>query len=696
MKKEVLGLFLVLATAVMAGQRTPEEAAAIAAEFTNGQPQLRAAHKAPRKAANMRLAHQALQQKSTDAAFYVFNQEDNGGYVIVSADDRTAEEILCYSEHGSFDAEKINPNLKWWLNRYVQEITALQTIDDSEFINESSIRKTAQTTAISPLLKNKNGKEIGWDQLTPYNDLCPMDQLDNTRCYTGCVATAAAQIMYKWRWPEKGTGSKTYTWENCTSYNSWTGNCSKSTKKSLTAKFGETTYDWDNMLPGYAETNYTSAQGNAVATLMYHCGIACEMAYGGEAYGGSGAWTDAMANGLVNYFGYRINKFVTTASFSEYYGSTQYTYADVPYECGITVTKMTEYFNTELEAGRPILMGGESSSSGGHEFVCDGRDASGKFHINWGWEGESNNYVTLSSLKPANTNYRFSDVIDAVIGLEPDIAADPVAVTGIQVSPNSATIKRNGRVQLTATVLPDDATDKSYTWSSNNESIAVVSGEGLVTGKTQGTATITATTKDGGFKASCQVTVTDEEETYIECDPYSYTFNNAVSKSMQLGDYYWSLYIADASYTGKDSRNNRGAQFGSRQYPAGTVSFKTDATADCQLDDITVNASIGTGGDGRLAIFISDQQVGETVDLTSAASDYTFKNTANYQGDLEIRLTNKKYAMYIKSINITSQAVPTALPTVITAPKAVKMIENGQLVILRDNVKYTIFGQKIQ
>ena len=88
MRKTLLGLFLLLATTVMAGQRTPEQAAEIAAQFTNTQPQLRRLHATPRKASAMRLVHKALQNNSQEAAFYVFNQDNNNGFVVVSADDK--------------------------------------------------------------------------------------------------------------------------------------------------------------------------------------------------------------------------------------------------------------------------------------------------------------------------------------------------------------------------------------------------------------------------------------------------------------------------------------------------------------------------------------------------------------------------------------------------------------------------------
>ncbi len=395
-----------------AGRVSQEEAAAIAARFTNEQPQLSRMHKAPRQASNMRLAHKALQNNSEEAAFYVFNQEGNNGYVIVSADDRTAEDVLGYNEHGSFDYSKINPNLKWWLSRYTDEITALQTMDDSEF-EQPAVRKAKQVTAIPNLLVNDQGKEITWYQEEPYYNLCPMDERDNTRCLTGCVATAASQIMYMWRWPKKGTGSSSYTWRD---YLNDSG--SKYKDKTLSANYGETTYDWDNMLPAYEGKSATSAQKNAVATLMYHAGVAAKMGYGGDATGGSGAWTDDMGYGFKTYFGYKFDKFITMyASKTEYEQAKYADVADVTCEFGVTRNQFIDYFNADLEAGRPIIMGGEGND-GGHEFVCCGRDANNKFYINWGWEGSNNGYFALSALKPGSSN--FSSNLDALVGLRPD------------------------------------------------------------------------------------------------------------------------------------------------------------------------------------------------------------------------------------------------------------------------------------
>ncbi|MBO8132014.1 MAG: Ig-like domain-containing protein, partial [Candidatus Marinimicrobia bacterium] len=85
-----------------------------------------------------------------------------------------------------------------------------------------------------------------------------------------------------------------------------------------------------------------------------------------------------------------------------------------------------------------------------------------------------------------------------------------VHVTGVSVEPTTASIGVGETVQLTATVEPSNATNKNVTWSSSNPSVATVSSSGLVTGESAGTATITATTEDGGYMATCEITVTEE------------------------------------------------------------------------------------------------------------------------------------------------------------------------------------------
>lgn len=85
----------------------------------------------------------------------------------------------------------------------------------------------------------------------------------------------------------------------------------------------------------------------------------------------------------------------------------------------------------------------------------------------------------------------------------------PIAVTGVVLNPESSSVEIGSTVQLSETVSPVDASDKSVTFSSSDELVATVDSSGLVTGVAEGTATITVTTNDGTFTDTSNITVTD-------------------------------------------------------------------------------------------------------------------------------------------------------------------------------------------
>ena len=84
---------------------------------------------------------------------------------------------------------------------------------------------------------------------------------------------------------------------------------------------------------------------------------------------------------------------------------------------------------------------------------------------------------------------------------------DTVTVTGVTIDPATASIEVGKTAKLTANVAPDNATNKTVTYKSSDEKIATVASDGTVTAVAVGTANITTTTVDGGFTASCAVTV---------------------------------------------------------------------------------------------------------------------------------------------------------------------------------------------
>ncbi len=322
---------------------------------------------------------------STQPLYYVFNR--GTGFVIVSADDR-ATEILGYSDAGPFNIDSLPDNFRSWLSVYATELEGLSSIPEQTGViktaGESKTRATGRSQ--SPLLGN-----ILWDQGDPYNLLCPT--LENgEKTVVGCVATAMAQIMRYHQWPQKGTGlTPSYT-------------TSSNQLKIESVNLANTTYDWDNMLPVYNESS-TFEEKMAVATLMYHCGISVEMDYGTE----SGAFSSDVPNALKTYFGYNENM---NLLFRDYY----------------TKEEWESIIKTELDEKRPIYCSG-SSVDGGHAFVCDGYDANGLFHINWGWNGLSNGYFILSNLSPSvqgtggsSGGYNMNQAI--VVGIQPQTMPD--------------------------------------------------------------------------------------------------------------------------------------------------------------------------------------------------------------------------------------------------------------------------------
>lgn len=282
--------------------------------------------------------------------FYVFADGDDNGYLIVSADDIAAP-ILGYADNGTFDADNIPANMKAFLDEYKREMAWASTKGASAY----AVAPTATRAAIAPLVTTK------WNQTDPFDLLCPEDAYGKTA--TGCVATAMAQIMKYHEHPVRGTGSSTYEWGG----------------EYLSADYGSTTYDWDNMLDVYTD-DATEEQRNAVATLMYHCGVSVEMSYGSPAIGGSGAFSTDAAAALVNYFGY--DKSVI------YHHRNNFSYS-----------QWEEMVYNHLSTMGPVYFDGQSSD-GGHAFVCDGYKE-GYFHINWGWGGMSDGYFRLSALDPA-------------------------------------------------------------------------------------------------------------------------------------------------------------------------------------------------------------------------------------------------------------------------------------------------------
>ncbi len=396
MKKTLLPLIGCMLWTIMsvAAPRTAQQAEEIAGRFaaSKNQPVVQRMQKAQVSSSSkvdaMRLVYTQLQMNE-NPALYVFNREgSDGGFVIVSADDN-ARTILGYSDSETFTEEDMPSNLRFWLQMYADEIAYSQHQPVRE---QKAMNAAAEDSypVISPLLGN-----IQWGQNAPYNNLCPTK--DGERCVTGCVATAASQIMYYHKYPTTGTGSSSYDWEG----------------QILSADYGNTTYDWANMLPDYSG-RYTTTQATAVATLMSHVGISCEMLYDISANGGSGATDEYMMAALTKYFGYDKGM--------------RRLYKDFMKE-----EDMLALIAQDLQAGRPIYISGQTTSKEGHAFVLDGMNSNGYVHINWGWDGYADSYFAISALNPygqgtggAASGLGFTEWVTAYTGIQPNVGGNAI------------------------------------------------------------------------------------------------------------------------------------------------------------------------------------------------------------------------------------------------------------------------------
>lgn len=461
--RKLLFLLLVVPAILLAAPIDPNVAQQVAQNFissTGDSIYAQQPSKLPRK------LKRVAKQDADNPPYYIFNNAD-GGFVIVSGDD-CATPILGYSDEGSIDLDNMPIQLQELLQAYALEIQ--EAVDNNLQATEdvtkawATYRRAPQaqttTTAVSALISTS------WDQCPRYNYKCPSDQSLSSlggHPTTGCVATAMAQVMKYWGYPIKGTGNKSYKSERY---------------GTLSANFGITTYDWANM-PLKLSSSTSATQNDAVATLMYHCGVAVEMNYNSDGRGGSGAYVVDLGYGrasaekaLKSYFGY-----ASTVQGKIWGQST-------------STTTWSNMLKNELDNQRPVLYAGYvPNGGGGHAFVCDGYDSNNKFHFNWGWGGTANGFFSLTALTPGNDN--FSEGQQAVIGIKPANGAGPAKTYDLYMNTDLTATGTNSSSSSSAT--------NPYTFRKALSFTAKVENNG--TGTFNGSFKVGTFTDDGDFIA---------------------------------------------------------------------------------------------------------------------------------------------------------------------------------------------------
>ncbi|MDR1695930.1 MAG: C10 family peptidase, partial [Endomicrobium sp.] len=320
------------------------------------------------------------QKKNEEPCFYIFNGEDKG-FVIVSADD-AAEPVLGYSKSGRMDASDMPPAAIWYLEKFKleiinirknklpagKEITKKWTDLKKGTVYKSAAATKANGKSVEPLIKTK------WGQGTYYNKFCPQV------CPTGCHATAMAQVMCYFSYPQQGTGLHTclHADEEFAKVNLPASVTYDSKTKKVTVDFSKTKYRWD-LMPREL-TNGSVEEVNTVAELMLHCGISADMKYHWE--GSAASFSDA-EKALETYFKYYDMQIVNNYT-DEIQGTIKI-----------------------LDSGHPVYYVGNDGHPfypEGHAFIFDGYDENGKFHINWGWQGSLDGYFEITALTPGGNN----------------------------------------------------------------------------------------------------------------------------------------------------------------------------------------------------------------------------------------------------------------------------------------------------
>jgi len=285
----------------------------------------------------------------------------NGGYVLVDNNN----EVIGMSDNKQ--ATQVSQGMRNYLEMSGMEL---------QVIHENLPQEIAM-----PLANDSFGPVLGgieYNQSAPYYNHTPT--VGEKHCVTGCVATAMAQIMAYWKYPISCTDT-VLTYQT------------SSLGLIVTYDYGEKgTFDWDNMLDKYEGVASTEKEKDAVANLMFACGVSTDMNYTTST---SGSQSPKVPDALVKIFKYKKGlKFLERGK-------------------DLTVQEFSDAMRTEFMNGRPVYCsannGQEGAAHAGHAFVIDGFKSTDKadyrksyYHFNWGWGGYGNDWAKVTAIEYNN------------------------------------------------------------------------------------------------------------------------------------------------------------------------------------------------------------------------------------------------------------------------------------------------------
>ena len=551
-----------------------------------------------------------------EPCFYVFSVS-NHGFVIVSADD-CAHPILGYSEESAFEVDNIAPGLGYMMEIYQDAIsfgketkaTATPEIaaEWKSLENSGFVKPAMRGQSVAPLCTTK------WNQSWPYNKFCPEQSASwasHGHVVTGCVATAMAQVMAYWDYPTQGTGSHTYQPVcNDQEHGCW----HTPTYPPQTVNFGETTYDWENMVDKI-DASSPVEQIDAIATIGYHCGVAVDMMY--DHHGdGSGAYSEDVVDAIKNYFGY------APTTITRYNQTPAAEWDAMLYE--------------SFDRAVPVYYAGSSDEGGGHAFVCDGYDENGLFHFNFGWGGSGDGYFTAAAMEYHNN-------AQAIFNFVPTEVYNNTAQ-----APTSLNVVPAANNELSATL----------TWTNPSKTLNNTSLSSITKMVVERNGKIIAELTDAAPGQS--MTFVDENVPAFSFYTYSVyaVVGNAHGATIRVENVQfgptceWTMMLQSSAFQGM-----RGASISI--YDAAGVEFMKETTTNSSLKTIEIAMPLGDVQFGWNPL--SENQASYTI--TIIIKDANGETVFNYNGTTD----NMSTGVFFSAANTCGGSVDCAAPTNLVA-----------------------------
>ena len=267
-------------------------------------------------------------------AYHLFVGKDEQRFVIVSGESRL-NEVVGYGRLTTGNAASLPPQVHALLQQYTETVRQVRAGQAPAATAPKNLRRY-----VEPLI------DAQWGQSYPYNSKTP--RVGGKPTYTGCVATAAAQFLYFYKWPlqrpplyVRSEGDEADT---------------------------SPTYLWDLMKGTREQMNSTRAAA-AVGRLLLDVGKAIRITFGTKASPSNIEYT---LDALQNDFGY----------------TTRLLHRD-----RMKADEFREAIMQEISDGYPVMMCG-----GVHAFVYDGYDRRGFVHANFGWDGQGDGYYDINTI----------------------------------------------------------------------------------------------------------------------------------------------------------------------------------------------------------------------------------------------------------------------------------------------------------